>query len=98
MPCYSDTNPVRQAFTTVLKATTANGPKYKFGVKVPRNVKHALEIDKKNGTKGWGDSISLELNQLKDCKTFKVVPDGERMPPGCNRIPYHIVMDVKFDG
>ena len=29
------------------------GPKYKFGVEVPRSVKHALLLDKMNGNHLW---------------------------------------------
>ena len=42
--------------------------------------------------------MALELNQLNDYETFQVVPDGEMVPRGYKRIPYHIVFDVKFDG
>jgi hypothetical protein len=39
---YIRQNPVRNVLTTVLIASTGTGPKYKFGVEVPRNVKHAF--------------------------------------------------------
>ena len=32
---------------------------YKYGVRVPRNVKEALEIDAKNGNTLWADDIEL---------------------------------------
>ena len=34
----------------ILKTSKAMGPKYKFGVEIPKSVKHALELDYKNGT------------------------------------------------
>ena len=72
--------------------------KYKFGVEVPRNPRHALELDNANGTTGWKDSIKTELDQIMDYEVFVVIPDGEPVPDGYKRIPYHIVHDVKFDG
>jgi len=82
----------------IFNAKAGSTAKYKFGVEVPPSWKHALELDRKNGTTGWKDSIKLELDQLTDYRVFKVVPDGEPLPPGYKRIPYHIVFDVKFDG
>ena len=82
----------------MFRVAVEDGKKFKFGVEVPRNPKHALQIDKENGNDGWGTSISTELNQLEDYKTFIIVPDGQPIPRGYKRIPYHIVHDVKFDG
>lgn len=84
----------------LLKIFSAKGTpvKYKFGVEVPRNRKHALELDAKNGTTGWKDSIQLELDQIMSYEVFKVWPDDQPLPSGYKRIPYHIVYDVKFDG
>jgi hypothetical protein len=43
--------------------------------------------------------MGLELKQLNDYYTFKVVEDGQRsMPKGHKCIPYQMVFDVKFDG
>ena len=87
---------------TILKASVATGlrtdKKYKFGVEVPRNPKHALELDKQNGNDGWAKSIQLELDQIMGYKVFKILQPGEPLPKGYTRIPYHIVHDVKFDG
>ena len=34
---------------------------HKYGVRVPRNVKEALEIDAENGNTLWDDAIELEM-------------------------------------
>ena len=47
------------------------GPKFKFGVLVPRNVKEALEFDKTNGNSKWHEAIKAEIDQLMDYETFK---------------------------
>ena len=35
---------------------------YKFGVKIPRNYKEALNFDKDNNNRLWGEAIESELN------------------------------------
>ena len=47
-----------------------NGVQFMFGVKIPRNVKHALELDKANGNTLWQDSIALELKSINEYQTF----------------------------
>jgi hypothetical protein len=39
------------------------GPKYKFGVQVPRNIKEALALDKKDSNTMWYDAIKKELTK-----------------------------------
>jgi len=34
-------------------AIAQKGPKYKFGIKVPRSIAHALLLDQKNGNHLW---------------------------------------------
>ena len=80
------------------KAAIKEGAKYKFGVEVPASTKKALEMDRKNGNKARQESIDLELKQIKEYEVFKVLKEGEPLPPGFKRIPYHLVFDVKFDG
>ncbi|MEM7375623.1 MAG: reverse transcriptase domain-containing protein, partial [Bacteroidota bacterium] len=86
---------------TVLKVaaeTNKQKIKIKFGVEVPRNPKHALELDKQNGNTLWDESIKLELSQIMGYNVFKVLEDKDPTPEGYKRIPYHIIHDVKFDG
>ena len=35
-------------------------PRYKFGVRVPRNYKEALELDKANGNDCWQEAVRIE--------------------------------------
>ena len=78
-------------------ATKPGGKKYKFGVQVPYSVKQALELDRINGDTMWLDAIKKELKQLNEYQTFKLLDKGELPPTGYQKIPYHIVFDVKFD-
>jgi hypothetical protein len=84
--------------TRVHKASTSpTGIKYKFGIQVPKGIKNALNLDKKNGNNLWEEAIKTELKQLTDYETFIVLDSGEAVPNGYQKIPYHIVFDVKYD-
>ena len=96
---YDDNDKVsdlRQAFKAVVQGES-RAPKYEFGVEVPRNVRHALQLDEQNGNHLWRESIEKELKQIQDYKTFRAVKKGESLMD-YTRIPYHIIFAVKVDG
>ena len=75
----------------VFKAQTKNfGPKYKFGIRVPRTVKEALEIDHAEGNTMWKEAIDKEVGQLLDFDTFEALQKGEEPPAGWTRVPLHM--------
>ena len=67
----------------------------KFGLLVPKNVREAHEIDRKNGNTLWNDAIKKELKNV--IVAFHLLGDDESIPVGSKRIPYHIVFDIKYD-
>ena len=71
--------------------------KYKFGIQVPKGIKRAINLDKKNVINPWEDAIKTELKQLTDYQTFIVLDSRENIPKEYQKIPYHIVFDVKYD-
>ena len=48
----------------------------RYGVEIPRNVAHALELDRKNGNNLWRDAISAEIGTLTDMKVFRILARG----------------------
>jgi hypothetical protein len=70
---------------------------YKFGVLVPKSIKEAMELDRKNGNSQWLEALKTEIKQINYYETFKLVLEGEKLK-GYKRIPYTFVFDVKFDG
>ena len=50
--------------------THKEGPKFQFGVRVPRNYKEALVLDKPNSNNHWQEAIQKELDQIKEYETF----------------------------
>ena len=75
-----------------------NRPVYKYGYQVPRNHEEAVFIDEKNGNTKWQDSEKLEIQQLADYDTFQDLGKGTPIPEGHQKIPCHMVYDVKYDG
>ena len=77
--------------------TERNSPVYKFGILLPRDRNHALQIDKDNDNKVWETSIGLEMDQLAECKTFRNMGKHAKIPRDHQRIRVHFVFDVKHD-
>ena len=73
-------------------------PVYKYGFEIPRSVKHAKELDIKNGNTRWGDAIHTEIRQIVDYETFNDCGKGTKVPNGYKLIRCHFVFDVKHDG
>ena len=48
------------------------------GIKVPRNVKEALQFDKENGNTLWADAIKKEMDALIAMDTFELFPPGKK--------------------
>ena len=69
-----------------------------FGVNVPRNHKHAMDLDSKNGNNKWYKAEQAELKQIFEYETFIDKGKGYTMPPEYTRINVHFVYAVKHDG
>ena len=71
--------------------------KYKFGVQIPRNVREAFELDKKNGNTKWGDAMKKEIEQLQEFESFIPI-EADFDLTGYTFVPMLMCFDVKFDG
>ena len=67
----------------------------KFGLEVPRNVAHALQLDKENNNDFWKCAIDKEMSGVK--VAFKFLEKGVKAPVGFKGIHCHIIFDVKMD-
>jgi hypothetical protein len=68
---------------------------HKFGIRVPKSVKEALEIDAEMGTNFWKRAIEKEMANVMPA--FKFLEGDENLPVGCQKIDCHIIFDVKLD-
>ena len=68
---------------------------YKFGIKVPANIKEARALDLENGDGFWKRSVEKEMKNIR--VAFGLLEDGSRAPVGYQRIPCMLIYDVKMD-
>jgi hypothetical protein len=63
----------------------------------PKGIKNEIDLDKKNRNQLWQEYIKTEFKQITDYQTFIVLDSGKDIPTGYQKIPYHMVFDVKYD-
>jgi hypothetical protein len=68
---------------------------HKFGIELPKTVKEALELDKKNGNTFWADAIAKEMKDIR--VAFKILLDGQSAPIGYQKIPCHMIFHIKME-
>jgi Reverse transcriptase (RNA-dependent DNA polymerase) len=77
-----------------VKSSAAFSKNTKFGIRVPRTVKEALEIDRITGTTFWRDAIDKEMAVVRPA--FLLDPLN-RIPPKHTWIVCHMIFDIKPD-
>jgi hypothetical protein len=68
---------------------------HKFGIRIPKTVQQAQEIDKENGDTLWWDAILMEMRNVRPAfeKWEKKESD---LPVGYQKIRCHFVFDIKM--
>ncbi len=79
----------RRRTTRYLKRT------HKFGIEIPKSVKEALALDRKNGNTLWADAFAKEMREVRIA--FTILPDGGSAPIGYQKIPCHMIFDIKME-
>ena len=67
---------------------------HKYGIRIPKNIKEAIEIDKENGNTLWMDAIKLEMRNVRIA--FEEFDGDPNSLVGYTQITGHIVFDVKL--
>ena len=62
---------------------------------MPKTINEALELDKENGNTFWADAIAKKMKDF--CVAFKILLDGQSAPIGYQKIPCHIIFDIKME-
>ena len=68
---------------------------FKFGIRIPKTYREAVEIDRENGNRLWQDAIDKELAAVR--VAFALLDDKTKIPPGYQEITCHLVFDVKME-
>ena len=66
---------------------------HKYGIRVPRSVEEALQIDKETNTTFWRDAIEKEMKNVSVAFQFD---DDDAIPVGHKLIKCHMIFDVKM--
>lgn len=67
---------------------------HKYGIRVPKSVDEALEIDKQEGNNYWRDAINEEMKKIKEA--FKLYKGDPSTLVGYQEITTHIIFDIKL--
>lgn len=63
--------------------------KHKYGIEMPTLLKHARELNWKNGNTLWNDAWEKEMSNAS--LTFDINPPGYKVPPGWTETTGHLV-------
>ena len=84
----------REVVVTVVK-NQIRKTTHKYGIKIPRDVEHAHEIDLRNGNTMWRDALKKEMYSVG--VAFEILDEGSHAPHGWKQVTGHLVWDVKMD-
>jgi len=85
----------RQHLLTLRHIMKSSTVLYKYGFRLPRTAKEALEIDVSNGNSLWKDAITKEVSKMEKFDVFK---EAESIPVDYTRLRCMMVFDIKLDG
>ena len=83
----------RDQIISAVKARTIK-MSHKYGVEIPRSIKEAFKLDKKNQDNFWQDAINKEMENLK--VAFDILPEGKEPPPAYRKASGHLIFDVRM--
>jgi hypothetical protein len=68
---------------------------HKYGIRVPKDVREAIEIDKENKNTLWWDALMKEMKNVRPA--FELYEgDKESLPVGYQEIKCHLIFDIKL--
>ena len=66
---------------------------HKYGVKMPKSIQEAVQLDEQNGNNLWRSAIEKEMKNNK--VAFNILEEGENPPIGFTYIKCHMIFYVK---
>ena len=67
---------------------------HKFGIRIPKNVKEAMQIDKENGNTMWMDAMKKEMGNVR--VAFEEHNGNPNELVGYQKIECHMIFDIKL--
>ena len=72
-------------------------PRYKYGVKIARNVKEALEFYKEDRNNKWAEAMKLEIQSLNDLECFEFQSKDYSPTKEYQKTTLMMIINVKQD-
>ena len=73
-------------------------PVFKYGVEVPKNTKHAEELDAQHGNSLWKEANQKEIASLLSLGCFDFRPPDSKPGPEYQFVKLTMIYEVKQDG
>ena len=73
-------------------------PVFKYGVEVPKNTKHAEELDTQHGNTLWKEAYQKEIVSLLSLGCFDFCPPDSKPGPDYQFVKLTMIYEVKQDG
>ena len=73
-------------------------PVFKYGIEVPRNTKHAEELDAQHGNSLWKEVCQKEIASLLSLCCFDFCPPDSKPGPDNQFVNLTMIYEVKQDG
>ena len=68
---------------------------HKYGIRIPKSVKEAIDIDNANGNTLWWDALTLEMKNIRPAlEAFE--GNKSDLPIGYKEVKCHVVWDIKL--
>ena len=68
---------------------------HKFGIRIPKDVRQAKQLDEENGNTLWWDTICQEMKNVRIA--FEVWEKTvDEIPPDYQQVKCHMIFDVKM--
>ena len=68
---------------------------HKFGIRIPKSIKEAIELDRQNGNTLWWDAILKEMANIRIA--FELFGgEVKDLPPCYQEVKFHIIFDIKM--
>ena len=84
----------RNAILSAVKARVKKKT-HKYGIEIPRNLEHAMELDRLSPHPYWQEALNKEMYNVG--VAFEIKDEGVPAPKGWSKVTGHIVWDVKMD-
>lgn len=67
---------------------------HKFGIRIPKSIQEAINIDKENGDTLWTDAIAEEMNKVMIA--FELYDDSISSLIGYKQLHIHMIFDIRM--